>query len=280
MILLLLSCVEFEGDEGNLGFNSNLIAPRDLYLRFDPDEIRVVRGSSVQIRAARRLDAAGDEGDDPKVEGSLRGGTLIASEPGLVTFTGRRRVVVRWTGEVQDHFTVRFAPVHRLLWADHADAMTPTWSEPLEEAVLLGQARALPFPVDRLGRPLAWAEDDLELKHDCPEHLGEIQGPEQGFCTLTAELGGERAKLHMYALTEVVSLELDEALVQTDEGPVRALRARGRDPQGRPVLGLEIEWEGAGSAASDPFMARHDLAATEPGHPVTARYGELSVTLP
>ena len=278
MILLLLGCVEFEGDEGRLGFSSNLIAPGSFYLQFDPRQHLVARGTQVEVLAERRMDLDGDEAKEPQVHARVRGGELLEHETGRALFTARRKARVSWEGEVQDHFTVRFAPVRRLDWVDHAGLFTSY--EPLERVVLL-DATLLPMPADRRGRPLAWAEEDLALEHDCPEdERGRLSSPEAGLsCRLEARMHGQSATVELLGEAPPAHLELLETTFESEDGPVRVLVLKAQTAEGVPVLGLDAEWTGAEPLKGDLIFERGDVAVAEGSGPVSAKVGSLEARL-
>lgn len=269
-LTLTTACYEFEGDQGNLGFDSNLVAPVPPWFQWNPSDFPVARGTTVTVKATELLS---DHSEDPDVTATLSGGQLVAQDAGSIQFIpGRRKTVVSWTGETTDTFTVTTAKVRRGAWTD---GMQP---QPLDRiGVVSDDLQLIPVFVDRKARPLGVDWDDLVLTGDCVDAQGDTQLPPQGqSCTAVATLFGVDATIdvHHVAVEQVVSLELVERPFEHEGERHTLLQAVGRTAEGLPVLGLPVQWEGPVEPAQDDA----GIHAIQGDGPVTVTLGALRAT--
>lgn len=163
--LLLAGCHDFTGALGRLGFVSNLrlshAAP------WTPDH-PVAAGVFAEIMASERLTGSADPDQPPEVQGAAGGG-LIAAMPSIdgaqVAFTGDDgdTGVVRFWGEVDDHFRVRFARAEEAVLIHPMDAY---FGMPPADRVALVAGEDVVVDVALLGADggaLGWPRDDLHV---------------------------------------------------------------------------------------------------------------------
>jgi hypothetical protein len=269
-LTLTTACYEFEGDQGNLGFDSNLVAPAPPWFHWNPNTFPVARGTTVTVEAAELLS---DNSEDPAVSASLTGGELVSQAQGSVTFIpGRRKTVVSWTGETTDSFTVTTAKVRRGGWSDGMH------DKPLKRVgVVTDELQLIPMFVDRKARTLALDWDDLVLSGDCLDGQGRPDLPPVGqTCTAVATLFGVDASIDVVHVTadQVVSLELVERAFEHEGDRLVLLQAVGQTADGLPVLGLPVTWDGP----VEPTQDDAGIHVIQGEGPVTVTLGELSAT--
>lgn len=247
--LLLVGCHDFTGELGRIGFLSNLrISGEEAWTPASP----IAAGAFAEVAASERLTGTEDEDRPLAVEGYVGAG-LTAAMPALeeahVAFTGAHgdNGTVRFWGEVDDHFAVRFAQAEQAVLVhpkDHHFGVEPaqgvalvTGEDVVIEVALLGAGgEALGWPRDELqvvgqGGVSAWLEGDaLHLVADA-----------DGSVFVSVDGVGEWS-----VPVEAVSAEdiAEVTIEQIRPGPeVAAMAVSWRDADTR-VFGAAVSWPG------------------------------------
>lgn len=159
----LSACHHFEGTLGRIGFVSNLqTTASSAWTPGSP----IAAGSFAEVKAA--ADLRDPEREEPLDVDGFAGSGLIAAMPGPeahVAFTGPDGAsgTVRFWGEVDDHFAVRFADADRASLHHPLDATFGLDTEP-EVAVAAGEAVALDVRLRAAsGEVLGWDVDTLAV---------------------------------------------------------------------------------------------------------------------
>ncbi len=184
-VLLLVGCHEFEGEQGTLGFISNLIVRPDQH--WSPAH-GVAADSTLEVAAVSIIGVESEE--RPQVEAAASG-SLIALDPtgGDIAVTGEAgdRGRLQFWGEAHDRFSVRFAePVDVALYP-------PTGADELSDVLLQAATPVALYPeiLDAWDQPLGWSAELLEVS-GCGASVASdgrilLDGED---CTLTISLDG------------------------------------------------------------------------------------------
>ena len=289
----LTACYDFSGDLDRIGFDSNLVV--DGGRPWTP-EYGIANASRVEFEA---VDIVGDDDDrKPDVTGTVSGRAVQAFVDGrnLGLSGSDVRAVVRFQGELVDHFKVAFRAPDQAELVDVVAAALDHDAIALPEVfgLLEGSTREVGVSLhDRRGRSLGYVPADLVLGGE-----GSVSAWfEDGAYRLVAEAPGTAAigvdhagtwistsRIHVVSADEVVSLHL-EGLVREPDGDRLtrgAVWAEGRTADGLPVYGIPVDWtvpalfDGDFDVEGDTLtLSEDDLPA---GVVVTARWGDMQAT--
>lgn len=238
-LLVLVGCYDFAGDEGRIGFVSDLQTTSGT--KWTP-EYGIAGGSDPTFYAVMDLESE-DEEELAEVWGQADGVEFSAVEPFVMRVEGieRGRADVVFEGEIWDAFELRFRPASELVLVD-------VFGEELDDFVVAqGGETALGIEVrDRWSRPLGVRPDDVIVEADG----GVSAWMEEGYVALSADDAGgltlDVAGTSRFAEIRLGDVHHTEIVVVHQDEEVRVLQHRAWDEDGVRVLGAAVSWpEGA-----------------------------------
>ncbi|GEM_PF-4202956 len=174
-IVLLSGCYEFEGDRGVLGFVSNLVDPSH------PDgwspEVPIAAGTDATFLPVKRLGLSDEEEEalgPIQVTGSARGLDERWTDGPELTVTGSHGQdgVVRYRGELRDHFSVAFTEVEELVVGEPLVMLADSMVKPDELWMLEGASIDLVAAAYGADGAVGFAVSDLLVEGAEPTESG------------------------------------------------------------------------------------------------------------
>lgn len=244
--LALAGCHDFVGDLGQLGFESNLELGGEAWT----PEASIAVGSEVEVRATRRMAEDASPEDELELEAQATGLQVVHTSSNHIAFdqgasdTG----TVRFTGDVEDHFSVHFAEIAttRLVFAEQAlvPALAADWD--LTEFDLLdGTSVTLTAHLEsREGHLLGWNPDQLVVETTGPltarvDESGAILLAVSGTGNATLDISYADRDLLQWDLRAVPAAAIAHTSLETWELPEGTVALPlGWSIDERPTLGL------------------------------------------
>ena len=240
-LLLLAGCHDFEGDRGVLGFSTNVVA-HAVHGGWSPD-VPVAAGTTAVFVPSRRLHVSVEEDSELgeiAVTGRVSGLDEVWSDGAELGVTGEAGDdgVIRYRGELRDHFSLSFAPVDRIELAEPAIHLAPMVPRPDELLMLEGAEVDLTVAAfDADGQPLGFATTDLVVSGAKATDAG-LRVTADADHEVTVEIFGAETSISVRVLqpedlSHTMRIEYP-LLIDGDEHLL--VREVGADREGTPVL--------------------------------------------